>query len=1132
MSQSESLGLDFLADETLSGFRLSRLEVFNWGTFNAKIWSFTPNGRNVLLTGDIGSGKSTLVDAITTLLIPSNKITYNKAAGADKKERSLKSYVRGFYKATRIEETASSKPVALRTQNDLTVLLGVFRNEGYDQTVTLAQVLYMKDSDSTPQRFYCCHEGELRIATDFAGFGQDIALLKKRLKGQCVEIHESFPGYGAWYRRRFGIAHEQAMDLFLQTVSMKSVENLTQFVRDNMLSPGDSKDRVESLIHHFDDLSRAHESVLKAKRQKERLTPLVADCLKHTEISARTKNLEDCRDAIPTYYRNVTKDLLDKDIARLTEEFRVTEAEAKSLEGSVKTRSNDVKNIEEAINANGGSRIQELAKQIEALENERDARRKKHDKYAALIGTVGETSVNDGGKFAEQQSRLATVLGAARQDSNDCEDKIDELRPQKQTHSDTHKQISEEIESLKTRASNIPSALILLRAQICEQLRIKEGDIPFAGELIQIRHNEKADWEGAIERYMRGFASSMLVSDKHYENVARFVDEQNLRTRIAYYHVKPDSRPESISLAPNAMKHKLEILPESEFYDWLDTRLDQIGNIACCDSLDEFRRSKRALTRNGQIKSAGEKHEKDDRRLLNDRSQFVLGWTNAEKIAALEYEKGKVEDAQEILASKFRHWTEKRDKLREKIEALAALGQYTDFVELDWQSCVNEIANKTDEKNQLEQSSNILKQLNVDLCLATKELEVTQAKLKEKSDETVRITTNRDSRQTSLASVKELLASELPVYSAFFARLDQYREECLPGRVSTLNNVDQHRDEITRWMNGQINAGATETKALLSKIVRAMADYNNMFASDTHDVDASIESADEYRRMLDELIMHGLPDYEAKFKLLLNENALREIANFRANLYKEQTSIEDRLEQINASLKDIEYNEGRFIRIEPYKTSDIQIRAFEDDLKRCTEDILSGPQDLQYSETKFLQVKAIIDRFRGIEGTADEDRRWTEKVTDVRNWFEFGASERYTLDDKEYQHYSDSSGKSGGQKEKLAITILAASLAYQFGLEWSNARSRTFRVIMIDEAFGRGSTDSTEFGMRLFEKLRLQVIVITPLQKVKVIEPFIHSVGFVVNEQDNDSRIRNLTIEDYRAEKDELMHNVVEVVDV
>jgi len=58
-SDAEPLRLDFVADDTRSGFRLHRLEVFNWGTFDARVWTLALDGRNHLLTGDIGSGKST-----------------------------------------------------------------------------------------------------------------------------------------------------------------------------------------------------------------------------------------------------------------------------------------------------------------------------------------------------------------------------------------------------------------------------------------------------------------------------------------------------------------------------------------------------------------------------------------------------------------------------------------------------------------------------------------------------------------------------------------------------------------------------------------------------------------------------------------------------------------------------------------------------------------------------------------------------------------------------------------------------------------------------------------------------------------------------------------------------------------
>ena len=134
----------------------------------------------------------------------------------------------------------------------------------------------------------------------------------------------------------------------------------------------------------------------------------------------------------------------------------------------------------------------------------------------------------------------------------------------------------------------------------------------------------------------------------------------------------------------------------------------------------------------------------------------------------------------------------------------------------------------------------------------------------------------------------------------------------------------------------------------------------------------------------------------------------------------------------------------------------------------------------------------------------------------------FAASERWRENDTEHEHYADSGGKSGGQKEKLAYTVLAASLAYQFGLEWGAVRSRSFRFVVIDEAFGRGSDESTQYGLKLFAQLNLQLLIVTPLQKIHVIEPFVFGVGFVHNEDGRYSVLRNLSIEEYRAEKQRL----------
>lgn len=76
--------------------------------------------------------------------------------------------------------TGGTRPVvALRDASSYSVILGVFRNEGYDQAVTLAQVFWLKDPQGQPARLFVVAERVLSIADDFAGFGSDITALRK-----------------------------------------------------------------------------------------------------------------------------------------------------------------------------------------------------------------------------------------------------------------------------------------------------------------------------------------------------------------------------------------------------------------------------------------------------------------------------------------------------------------------------------------------------------------------------------------------------------------------------------------------------------------------------------------------------------------------------------------------------------------------------------------------------------------------------------------------------------------------------------------------------------------------------------------------------------------------------------------
>ena len=1106
----------------LSGFRLQRLEVLNWGTFDKRVWSLALDGRNGLLTGDIGSGKSTLVDAVTTLLVPAQRIAYNKAAGADARERSLRSYVLGHYKSERNESSGNAKPVALRDASSYSVILGVFHNAGFDQTVTLAQVFWLKDTVGQPERFYVASDQALSIAADFSHFGSAVTALRTRLRKGGATLFDSFPPYGAHFRRRFGIEGEQALELFHQTVSMKSVGNLTDFVRHHMLEPFDVAPRIQALIAHFDDLSRAHAAVLRAKQQVALLTPLVDDCDKHAALLASTDTLRRCREALKPHFAALKLDLIDTRLQTLADTFASENAKLEKLDALRAEQQKDERALRLSIAQSGGDRIAQLGDEI-ARKQAEVARRKtnaaRYDELRKQLGLLQVASMED---LITQQQSCVQLREVEKDSGAALQNALVEHSAAFTLGNQEHQALKADITSLQGRRSNIDTQQIAIRAALCQALGITEESMPFAGELMEVRDSER-DWEGAIERLMHNFGLSLLVPEALYARVAEWVDQTQLKGRLVYFSVRPGKPAEPPPLHADALPRKIAIKPDSAFYHWLEQAVWQRFNVVCCTSQEQFRREPRAVTRSGQSKG-GDRHEKDDRHRLDDRSRYVLGWSNAAKLDALKTKARVLEARLGQIGAQIGAVQTQQQTVQHRLSALDKLVEFHDYRELDWPSLALDVQRVQDELTRLQESSDLLQTLTQRLAALEGQLEDTEGKLATQRERRAK-TEQKTSDTQALRDQTELLATAADTDAAVAAQLAALQTEISAGQPLTVESCDARERDVRDALQKSIDTEASRANRLLEKIIAAMRAFSTAYPLQTQEIDVSVASAGEYRSLLQQLAADDLPRFESKFKDLLNENTINEVAHFNSQLNRERETIKERITRINQSLRQIDYNPERFIVLETQAATDVEVRDFSAELRACLSGALSGDaasQDGQYSEAKFLQVKAIIERLRGREGHTELDRRWAAKVTDVRNWFVFAASERWRDDEREHEHYSDSGGKSGGQKEKLAYTILAASLAYQFGLAWGETRSRSFRFVVIDEAFGRGSDESAQYGLELFQKLNLQLLIVTPLQKIHIIEPFVSSVGFVQNDEGRDSKLRNLSIEEYQAEKDRL----------
>jgi uncharacterized protein YPO0396 len=487
----------------------------------------------------------------------------------------------------------------------------------------------------------------------------------------------------------------------------------------------------------------------------------------------------------------------------------------------------------------------------------------------------------------------------------------------------------------------------------------------------------------------------------------------------------------------------------------------------------------------------------------------VLGWDTRERRAALEAARPDLLAAVVSADEELARVASSGDDLAARDRALATLAtQFTDGARVDV-SAARAAQQLAADHVQTLRSDPRISALNERLTALGHRL----SRLTEQVNGLVgQIATTHAALTANRAALQALDVAELDLSAQAERILERARKEG-GAAPTTLAGIDRWERTVRDKVDGYATSARLHRSGVEQALIGAMTAYGGVWNARVVDIDTSnVAGRVDLLAIRDRLIADDLPRFEKDFREKLQSNAINEIAMFSRKLDSDTGDIAERIGTINAALADIDYQPGTRIELAVEPTKDQQVRDFRAQLKAITTGMV-GAGDGSYNEGKFLAVRELLDRLRGREGHVEEDQRWMRRVTDVRNWHTFAATERARDEDTLVEHYSDSDGKSGGQKEKLAYTILAASLAYQYGLAGGDIRG--FRFVMIDEAFGRGSEESSRYGLDLFRRLGLQLLVVTPLQKISTIEPYVQAVGYI-GKTGTTSRLRSMTVEEYR----------------
>jgi uncharacterized protein YPO0396 len=1002
-------------------------------------------------------------------------------------DRSLATYVRGAW-ATQTGEEGEKVKRYLRAGTTWSAIGETYR-DGTGRVVVLGRILWIKGNGSAhgdvhPLFFVAEREFSLRELEFFpqAGAGFDVRKLKVTLSD--VFFTDKFSGYQSKFTRLFGIASDRALRLLHKTQSAKDLGDLNKFLRDFMLDPPETFTVAETLVNEFQVLHSAHEAVLTARKQIETLRPAREALVEYDQTRAVLLLLAEERIGVDYFQEQWRKRLLD---AQLEELHTRTCGIAQSIE-SLKTREGQEESAYNALLAKragaGGDILADLNVQLDRVERVRlpevSANHERTKIACAALEWVVPASPQS---FAAVQTEARQVVDQRESMNERHEAELDKHKEAKRLTEARFNSLRTEIRAMETRKSNMPSSLLEIRAQMCCSLRIPEESLPFSGELLQVKPTE-GDWTGALERVLGGFSTSMLVEETYYRQVAAYVDETHLGHRFGYLRMIPRAAQPTPNLGLSSLIRKMDIA--SQHRGWLQEELRSRFDYVCVNSADDLRTVERGVTVAGQIKHSRTRHEKDDRRRVDDRKNWVMGFSNKEKLDAYKAEIAELAPTIEVA-----------NKAIEKARTVAA--RERDQV-IHCQSLVNMTWENTNIAALLDEMKGLKARIAQELQDRPELSELDDLMDKQRTIWT-RATEARQAAQGEARDVGIELAKaqrrldEIPA-EALAVRLTPMQERGLEkrfaetGRRISPDSLDQVAGSVLKVIAEEERNATERSGDIKARIEKYLLVFCDTWGSEAQGLDARLEAAPDFMAKLERLETDGLHKFVSRFKALLREQSDQNLAVLHTRLDQERRSIQERLDQVNTSLRRCAFDDNTYLVIDYRDKPPIQVTDFRQQLKSALSHSFKEDDD-QEMERRFSELNAVVQR---LGSQQPDDVKWRNLVLDVRQHVEFSATE---FDDAgiEVEAHDSGAGKSGGQRQKLTTTCLAAALRYQLAGEdgvWPS-----YSTVVMDEAFDRADNDFTAMVMTVFKNFGFQVIAATPVKNVMALEPFIGGGSFV-----------------------------------
>ena len=1049
-------------------------------------WSRFQNVRiklegSTLFTGINGSGKSTILDAMTYLLTGNRQ--FNKAA--KDKDRTVLGYVRG-------DTRSNGKNRYLRTGEVVSYVAMEFYSPVDDNTFVAG--VCMESPNETDCRSYWFVLPDTKLEeigfTDVQGRTMYVYPRNQlTVKGKSVKmsLFMSQEKGVAQILRALGLRCDvqKYRSKLLKMMAFNPENNIDKFIQDCVLEPGkiDSLKELREQKQKFEQLKGMFHNLELSKKKLEELEK------KTEEYEIKNRNYQ-IRELMLSYQqlcdRKEEKENIIFRMRALEEkldsagkrkagiESRLEQAEERrriaenndligGVENSIRALEEQLRRLEEEISANETAlaAVLRMKAQMEGLEATIGEKIDFEPADSDMIRRFQDENVEEDRKrecFLRISDRILNFRQQLEEDKVHIQDAVAEMRKNMAAR-------EQDIKSLESNKMVLPPEIEAAKQVIIREFQHKgiKTEVRVFAELVKELKDET--WRAAIETFLGRKRFYIIVEGAYCEEAMRILQDKKLyQANVVITDRLPETEAEPGSAA------ELLLIPNIYARKYANYLLNGIHR---CESIEELHEHPRGgLMKNGMLAKSYAVS------MMNlKKTRFYLG-ADAIRLQLIQLRKEQEEEGKSLDTCRSR-LRETEEEIKE-IDAVEWKVEYYDFAAPD--KLHRNMMQKDTLRSQKESLEN-----NPEFMAIMEEVKQAREQCKEiqgERDETVgdireceeRLKDEREKQKTIAGEIYEAEQSYEEMRIRFlelesvmmeeYQRLRSKSDSCLVIKEKTVKNLAAERDNTIKEMEDLQVAYARLAEIDLSR--------------------RGVSFIPFYRGQLKEISNVRLEEVSEKLAEQANTLESAFMNDFVAEINEMVSSARMEIDLINRELKQLPFGSDtyRFVMEEKADRRDFFRICRKMEELGSSEFYLAGSradEELEHDIQSFMNV--ILE---------EEDE---EEYTDYRRYFTYDM--RISTNQGNEEIEADLSRKQGsasnGEKQTPYFIILAASL-----MQCYPKSTCCVRLAFIDEAFSALSRERIEQMVRYFEENHFQVIYAAPPEKIGSIGTFIQSTVSLV----------------------------------